>query len=65
MSNPLEEPLNEFFNRITALDRVLQVIKSQGGIPKTHTTISQTAAWNEIYALRIPWNRVDVRLSST
>ena len=36
MSNPLEEPLNEFFNRITALDRVLQVIKSQGAFQR-HT----------------------------
>lgn len=32
MSNPVEEPLDGFFNRITALDGVLNVIKSQSSI---------------------------------
>ena len=34
MSNLLEEPLDEFFNRVTALNGVLYSIKSQGAFRK-------------------------------
>ena len=64
MSNPLEEPLDEFFNRVTALNDVSLRDQVPGGIPGTHHNPSSSSP-KRVYVLRIHRNGVDSLRSST